>query len=431
MKKLLQFAAAVALLACGLIVGTTHGAVSAASAVPSFTVLSEGGSYEPLNTFADTVYAVKCDGAGCPRNTVYKTTDEGRTWTACAPLPNQVFTISRLHSGTLIATSEAASRPWRSTDGCATWQAVQIADPAHPGAYLSRLPISSTLRYYLLSNDSLTDDGTYAYIATYSSPLAGVTVPEANLTNYVYRSADDGQTWEIASVSTNHKHFHGIVSVPGGPLDALTGDNWGCATNPAMCVDGIYVSRDFGATFKQVCPTCITTDAAFSKDGLSLVFDTDEKFATNQIESLNLATGIPTVLAQVPYEAVGADALRTSDGTILLGTDYEGGVGYKKGPDGTLDKNLHVYAVTPDGTVTSVLSRPIPSTTLDGHLEVKGVLSNGDVVIYRSGYGAIFGRFTSGVTAPPPPATTATATTTATEPITTTEPTTTSCVTSP
>jgi hypothetical protein len=395
-------------------------ATPASTIAPSLTVIREGGAYEPVKVLDSTVYSVKCDGGGCPRSTLYKSVDAGVTQTACAVLPNAVGTLSRLHSGTLIATTDGSSRPWRSTDGCASWQPVKIADPLHPGAYLSALPSTSSLRYYLLGNSGIVDDGTYGYMASYNTPLAGVAVSQVNLTNYVWRSSDDGQTWSLVNQSTTHKHIHGQVAVPGS-LYELVGDDAGCgATTPALCTDGVLVSHDAGATFRQVCATCVTTEAALTGDGRELVYDTDRPYASNEIDRLDVTTGAARVLALPAYESVGGGAYPTADGSFLLGTDYEPvGVGYKRGPDGAPDTSLHVYGVVGD-TVSTLLSRPIVSTSLDGHLDVRGVLPGNVVVIYRSGYGAIYARYDSGTAAATTTAPTTSTAATTTAPATTT-----------
>lgn len=410
-KYLLPAAALVALAACGAVLGTARGA-STVSAVtpPTLTVVREGGSFEPVNVIAGIPYGVKCEGSGCTRNTLYKTLDDGVTWTPCAPLPNQVLTLSRLHSGTLIATSDGASHPWRSTDNCATWSSVSIADPFSPGTYRDRLPVTTQLRYYLLGNGSIADDGAAAYMAPYNTPLAGQAVSQVKLRNWVWRSTDDGQTWGVVNDNSDHKHYHGSLAVPGS-LYVFAGDNAGCAPSSAsLCTDGVLVSHDGGQTLKQACATCVMVDGALDATGGELYYNRDRPYGVSSIEKLDLATGTPHVLAQTTYESVNGGAFLMPDGSYLLGSDYENvGLGFKKDASNVADSTLDIEAIVND-SVSTVLSRQIPNANGEAHLQVKGVTASGLVVVYRSGYGAIFARYDSGSTVSLPTTTPATTT---------------------
>ena len=61
--------------------------------------------------------------------------------------------------------------------------------------------------------------------------------------NFIYRSADDGRTWSIASTTTTHRHIHGLrYDAPSHTLFVFFGDSPG---------DGVWQSSDNGAHYNR------------------------------------------------------------------------------------------------------------------------------------------------------------------------------------
>jgi hypothetical protein len=415
MKRMKGFAAAVVL--AGLFVGgyvVVSPKSEASNGTPSLTLTCQVPGYETLAVVGDKAYAVYASAGNLTRDTLYSASECG-AWTKLGgpvngKFPNQIWTVSILHTGTLIATTwpgAHGAQLWRSTDSGQTWSPVQLEDPANRGSFNPWLPGTPYI-YTVLVDDSIVDDGSYAYLGTYNfSPAV-----DGN-TNYIYRSSDDGQSWQIVNTTTTHRHIHSLQVAPNGKLYVFFGD-----TGP---IDGIFASADHGATLQPVCTArtdqeCIMVNGKFDNAG-NLYYGTDIPFNTDQIMKLNASASAPTILAQVPYESFST--VRLPDGSFLVGTVYEA-----LGEKGN-DPNLHIYAIVND-TVTSVLTEPIPNNFQTwAYLSLRGVFPNGDIAIFRSGYGTIFAHPNTGTTTPTTTTTAATTTTTTTTPTTTTTTTTT------
>jgi len=299
---------------------------------------------------------------------VMRSRDEGQTWTLVYSFPStyKLWFISALSSGTLLASVDTGSWTiWRSTDEGASWTKV-----------LS-LPVTPVF-YRMLTPHSIAEGHGYVWIGTYNTG-SGAT------TNFIYRSADDGQTWSVVNTTSTHRHIHGLGFDPAnGKLYVLFGDSDG---------DGIWVSADDGVTLAPLCTSyaCVAIDIAFDPSGSYAVFGQDHYGSARYIEKLDLATGTPTTVGDLPYTSFSA--LRIG-GTYLIGTTRESG-------ESTPDPNLHLFA-SADGAATfsDVLQEPIAYPSGDDNLRVQFVFPNGDVAIQVGGYGTIVGRIAAGA-APP------------------------------
>lgn len=111
--------------------------------------------------------------------------------------------------------------------------------------------------------------------AGYRSNAVYVVNPEANSRMPqpgIYSTRDDGKTWKRSAAKGLSERIAGIAV---HPTDA--------GTVAMATLDGLYVSRDAGASFKRMGPPMAVTAAAFDLDGKHLYFATAEKPALHRI----------------------------------------------------------------------------------------------------------------------------------------------------
>lgn len=137
-----------------------------------------------------------------------------------------------LASGTLlgtIANAEGRLEVWRSTDNGASWSMTQWADTfadfvwPNPGAYVG------PWGFYQAASGTI-------IMVEYALPWGG---------RYIYRSADDGQTWRIVHdeyESTNIKHWHAVTKHEGL-------NRWIAANGDGSAVHHLQASDDDGVTW--------------------------------------------------------------------------------------------------------------------------------------------------------------------------------------
>ncbi len=344
----------------------------AASPAVSVEVVVENPDYEVL--------AVDSSGITYGKSTtdehgIWRSLDEGQTWTKVLTLPSnqRVVYISALASGTLLAhVDTGALTLYRSANHGDTWTSVLVMQP------------NASIFYTTLTPNSITDGGGYVWLGSYN------TGPSPPYPNYIYRSADDGQTWSIVNTTLTHRHIHGVrYNNANGKLYVFFGDSDGA--------DGTWVSSDNGLTLQPLCTdyACITVDGAFDPAGTFLLFGQDNYTLQNHIAKVSLATGALTLVMPIPYDSFSA--YRLVGDTYLVGTTHEGGVP-------VVDPNLHLYASIDGGaTFTDVFQVPLPYTDFRADLQVQFSYPNGDFPIQIDGHGTTIARLVTGGTDPTPP----------------------------
>jgi photosystem II stability/assembly factor-like uncharacterized protein len=188
-----------------------------------------GGSWSPLNERftmctvwgqpqlvgdprdPDTVYAATWLGG------TWKTTDAGASWTLLdgAPISATALSVDPLNPDAVFLGDRSSPTVWRSTDGGATW--TRIADFTHDGA--------------LLVMRVLVHDGT-VYASTFHHGLRG---------GDLYRSRDDGETWQRIT-----------GSLPKGILDIAVDPHDTNVLYVTTNINSSYVSRDGGDTWAHM-----------------------------------------------------------------------------------------------------------------------------------------------------------------------------------
>ena len=246
---------------------------SRAATAPSLTVVFTNPSFATL--------AVDSDGVayGAPSGSVtqvWRSTDEGRTWTQRSTFPSdyRLYYITPLRSGTLLAAVDTGSFAiLRSADGGSSWTRV-LTLPGTPCFYSTLTP------------HSIAEANGFVFVGTYNNCSTGQN------SNYIYRSSDDGRTWSTIYTSTTHRHIHGIQYDPGtDALYVLYGDSTG----------DIERSTDDGASWQPICTTyddCVGIDIAFGA-GFG-IYGTDTPFQQNAIERIDLASGRTARVIQLP-----------------------------------------------------------------------------------------------------------------------------------
>lgn len=267
-----------------------------------------------------------------PRYRLYRSFDEGRSWTQLVDFPSNVTLTSAmavLTDNTLLIQAEVdgVMHLFRSGDGGVSWTDV----------------FQFFGDYQILTGDSITDDGTYVYVGSYN-----VLDFQAH-TNWIWRSADDGRTWSVVRTTTTYRHVHFVQRDPAtNAIYAGYGDTQGA----------IERSNDHGLTWQTVCsgPSCVAVDLAFDASGHA-IFGSDEPFANSFIQRLDLGTGAIASLAQLPGPSYSVFNL--GDGVWLVGESHE--------PAGNFDPSdgaVHLFGSSDGGrTFTDIFQRPTVDPT--------------------------------------------------------------------
>ncbi len=167
----------------------------------------------------NTVYAATSCSDTAPMGRVFRTTDRGATWTACAPLPGAMSVYTLLVSGdTVFAGTYPNGDVFRSTDRGTSW------------ANTAELPLATATRgLERLQNGDI---------------LVGASPYDVLQHNPIYRTTDEGASWtETASLSLINPPFF-IRQISTGTV--FTG-GWGIDSD-------IYLQRssDNGITWDTV-----------------------------------------------------------------------------------------------------------------------------------------------------------------------------------
>lgn len=360
------------------------------------TVIRESSGYTPLGVSLDgTAWAT---GMGQSRF-LYKSTNEGQTWTQAYALPSSplsyILAMNQLSSGTLLmgANSGGYYTMYRSTDGGSSW-ATTTQEYPNSGEQLVGLRGPGNVGYYLaLGQASIAETTAGAFLITYNTQSGNT------YTNYLYRSVDDGRTWQIRYTLSEFRHGHGLHA-DGNVLYALWGDSSG---------DGIRRSTDNGLTWTNTCADyqCVAVGATTNSTGkLFWISDNPASSGYGQnklyrIDDPATPGSIATTVLSVSHVSYGA---RTApNGQIIIGQTYEP---YTS----RFDPSLHLYVSLDDGVSwIDALQRSFPTTEGNYHLRAMGFFPSGNIFLQMPG-GYIVASLAGG-TLPPPPTTTAPANT--------------------
>jgi hypothetical protein len=191
--------------------------------------------------------------------------------------------------------------------------------PAHPGAYLATLPVTTTLRYYLLGNSGIVDDGTYGYMASYNSP------PPASPSRRSTSRTTSG------APATTARHGRSSTSRRRTSTSTARSPSPDRSTNSSATTPAAAPRRRRSAPTASSSPTTRAdvqaglrdvrhVEAALTGDGRELSTTPTGRTRRTRSTSSTSRPAPRRVLAQVPaYESVGGGAYQMPDGSFLLG----------------------------------------------------------------------------------------------------------------
>jgi hypothetical protein len=293
---------------------------------------------------------------------LYASADEGQTWSPIADFPScsRLTDISVLTDDTLLAHVNNCSNVtiYRSVDHGVTWSP----------AFTFPQPVA----YRTLTPHSITDDGQSVYIGSYN------TLDDTQHENFVWRSDDDGQTWQVVSDTTTHRHIHFVQADPT--------THWVYVGYGDAGVAEIDVTRDRGATWSPLCvgDACLAVDMAFDPSGFA-IFGQDVPYGSDSIQRVDLTTGFVSTIMRLP--GISYSTLRLRDGVWLVGTTFGAGTAYVPG-----DLDVHLFASIDGGhTFTDVYDTPYLDTNSYA-LKVQFSYPSGDFPIQTSGGGTVVAR---------------------------------------
>ena len=303
---------------------------------------------------------------------LYSSTDEGQTWTPVADFPScsRVTDISVLSDDTLLAHVNNCSNVtiYRSADHGTTWTA----------AFTFPQPVD----YRTLTPHSITDDGRSVYIGSYN------TLDDSAHENWVWRSDDDGQTWQVVMDTTTHRHIHFVQADPT--------THWVYVGFGDAGVAEIDVTKDQGATWSPLCTgdQCLAVDMAFDPSGFAL-FGQDVPYGTSNIQRVDLATGAVSTIMRLP--GISYSSMRLRDGVWLIGTTHGVGTAYVPG-----DLDVHLFASIDGGqTFTDVYDTPYTDPNSYA-LKVQFAYPNGDFPIQATGGPTVVAHIDNPTSTSPP-----------------------------
>jgi hypothetical protein len=293
---------------------------------------------------------------------LYRSRNEGRTWIPIYRFPARVYLLSVLRDNTLIAhvvpTTTHITSLFRSGDHGRTWKKVfQFA----PG-------------YGTLTSHSITDDGHYAYVASYNRLGGGI-----NRTTWVWRSADDGRNWSVIHQTTEHAHAHFVQA------DPYTGDVY-VGYGDSDAVAALERSADQGRTWQAVCQghACRGVDIAFDPSGFAVWGEDQLKPSIMRFDLRNHTLTQETALPGASYST-----FRLSRLIWLVGVAHE--------PAPGADPNVHLFASNDGGqSFAEVFRRPALQQTAYVLLRVQFAFPNHDFPIQINTYGTIVARLVPG-----------------------------------
>jgi hypothetical protein len=289
---------------------------------------------------------------------LYRSRNEGRTWTPIFDLPNLYLdSMTVLSNNTLILHAQTISqitRLYRSADHGRTWKRVFQFPPG----------------YGTFTPHAVTDDGRYVYVGSYNR-FAGA----LNHTNWIWRSSNDGRTWSIVRETSNHRHIHFVQENP------YTGDIYvGYGDTDEQ--SAIERSTDRGKTWQVVCQghPCRAVDIDFDPSGFA-IWGWDQP--TGFIMRLDLRD--LSLRQLTPISGASYSTIELSRSDWLVGIAHE--------PIANADPNVHLFASVDSGrSFNDVFSRPALQPNAYVHCRVQYKFPNGDFPIQVNTYGTIVAR---------------------------------------
>lgn len=290
---------------------------------------------------------------------LYRSADEGRNWTRLFDFPSTMTlkTISVLSNDTLIAA--LGGRLYRSANGGVSWTRV----------------FTMPTGYRTLSPHSVTDNGRAVFVGSY-------TASSGTRTNWVWRSTDDGRTWQVIRKTTTHRHVHFVQANP------YTGDIY-VGYGDTAAQSEIERSKDDGQTWQSVCKgdVCRVVSMAFDPAGYA-IFGMDQPSKPAYIMRLDLESRALTRIARLP--GASYSAMRLRDGVWLIGEAHE------PGSTDTTDTDVHLFGSDDGGaTFADVFHRPYLDPKAYVRMDVYFAFPNGDFSIEIGGYGTVVARAVS------------------------------------
>ena len=291
---------------------------------------------------------------------LYRSRNEGRTWTPIHRFPSRVDLVSVLRDNTLIAhvVTTSLTSLFRSGNHGRTWKKVFQFPPG----------------YGTLTAHSITDDGHYAYVASYNRLAGGI-----NHTTWVWRSADDGQHWSVIRETNLHAHAHFVQA------DPYTGDIY-VGYGDSDEVSAIERSADQGRTWEVVCQghACRAVDIAFDPSGFAMWGQDQRKPFIVRFDLRD-----HTLTQQTPLQGASYSTFRLSRLIWLVGVSHE--------PLPGADPNVYLFASDDGGqSFVEVLRRPALQQSEYVLLKVQFAFPNHDFPIQINTYGTIVARLVPG-----------------------------------
>lgn len=288
-----------------------------AVAAPTIEIVQENPDFDMIAVDGDGVaYGKPMSGPDHSRR-LYRSDDEGVTWSFVHQFPNLVTAVSVTTTDVLFAhVSGPTFDLYRSDDHGLSWRRVF----SFPTGYRSLTADSVS--------DITTSAGHFIFVGSYTAQLG-------RKENWIWRSSDDGRTWSVVHTTDYMRHIHFIQGDPyTGAVYAGSGDG---ETQSA-----ILRSLDVGETWERVCSGyhCTAVDIAFRPDG-TLVFGQDVlPPSPAAIKRLDPNSGVMTHVAPLPGPSYSALAL---DGTTFL-------VGHTHEPNLVDDGSVHLFASDDGGS---------------------------------------------------------------------------------
>lgn len=295
---------------------------------------------------AGTVYALALDGS---RSNLVASTDGGRTFTARGQNGGNLWVMTAMKNGTLLAVASrsGAYQLQRSTDGGRTWgNAVSLGN------------------YRAYGPRSFAEHGSTWYFLEYQ------TFTSSNTPIRLWASADGGATWAVRSTLTAHRHGYSLF------VDATTGALW-ATMGSSKAQTAVLRSTDGGRNWTVIYSGYAANGVAGAvlSDG-ALLLGQSTLYEPEHPKLLRLfPSGRVDALLQLPGPAYSF--MPVPGGGWAMGTG-RASAGDVHAPD---DVYARLYTSRDGVTWREALRYERLSSTAFAQADVWGVLPSGDLVV--------------------------------------------------